>query len=82
MSKIKAGQKRAIVQVYRVECNHGCKYFTDEDQATAYFDYMTACGYDAELWAVRHYYDEHGTLVRGEQLLLESEEDESYVSLV
>ena len=45
----------------------------NDDKASAYFDYMTACGFDTELWLVRHFYDEHGTLVKGEQILLERE---------
>ena len=67
MCKMKGAQRNAVVQVYRVECNRGSKYFSDEEKASAYFDYMTACGFEAELWLVRRYYDEQGTLVKGEQ---------------
>ena len=65
--------KKIYRQIYRVECNRGSKYFKNDDKASAYFDYMTACGFDTELWLVRHFYDEHGTLVKGEQILLERE---------
>lgn len=80
MCKMKGAQRNAVVQFYRVECNRGSKYFADEDKASAYFDYKTACGFDAELWLVRRYYDEQGTLVKGEQVLLESESDDGILS--
>lgn len=73
MGKKKESQGYIAVQKYRVECNRGSKYFTNDDKASAYLDYMTACGFDAQLWLVRHFYDENGTLVKGEQLLLEFE---------
>ena len=73
MGKEKESKGYIGVQKYRVECNRGSKYFKNDDKASAYFDYMTACGFDTELWLVRHFYDEHGTLVKGEQLLLERE---------
>lgn len=62
--------------------NRGSKYFSDEEKASAYFDYMTACGFEAELWLVRRYYDEQGTLVKGEQVLWESESDDGIISLL
>ena len=73
MGKEKNVQGCAVVQKFRVECNRGSKYFTNDDKASAYLDYMTASGFDAELWLVRNYYNENGTLIKGEQLLLESE---------
>lgn len=73
MGKEKQCQGYVAVQKFRVECNRGSKYFLSEDKASAYFDYMTTCGFDTELWLVRHFYDEHGTLVKGEQVLLERE---------
>ena len=73
MGKEKESKGYIGVQKYRVECNRGSKYFKNDDKASAYFDYMTACGFDTELWLVRHFYDEHGTLVEGEQILLERE---------
>ena len=73
MGKEKESKGYIGVQKYRVECNRGSKYFKNDDNASAYFDYMTACGFDTELWLVRHFYDEHGTLVKGEQILLERE---------
>lgn len=82
MCKMKGAQRNAVVQLYRVECNHGSKYFADEDKASAYFDYKIACGFEADLWLVRRYYDEQGTLVKGEQVLLESESDDSILSLL
>ena len=82
MCKMKGAQRNAVVQVYRVECNRGSKYFSDEEKASAYFDYMTACGFEAELWLVRRYYDEQGTLVKGEQVLWESDSDDGIISLL
>ncbi len=82
MCKMKGAQRNAVVQFYRVECNRGSKYFADEDKVSAYCDYKTACGFNAELWLVRRYYDEQGTLVKGEQVLLGSEPDESILSLL
>ena len=73
MGKEKESKGYIGVQKYRVECNRGSKYFKNDDKASAYFDHMTACGFDTELWLVRHFYDEHGTLVKGEQILLERE---------
>ena len=73
MGKEKESKGYNGVKKYRVECNRGSKYFKNDDKASAYFDYMTACGFDTELWLVRHFYDEHGTLVKGEQILLERE---------
>lgn len=73
MKKTKDVHSLIVVQKFRVECNRGSKYFTDEDKASAYLDYMTACGFDAQLWLVRHFYDESGTLVKADQQLLESE---------
>ena len=73
MGKEKESKGYIGVQKYRVECNRGSKYFKNDDKASAYFDYKTACGFDTELWLVRHFYDEHGTLVKGEQILLERE---------
>ncbi len=73
MGKEKESKGYIGVQKYRVECNRGSKYFKNDDKASAYFDYMTACGFDTELWLVRHFYDEHGTPVKGEQILLERE---------
>ena len=73
MGKEKQVQGYVAVQKFRVECNRGSKYFLNDDKASAYFDYMAACGFDVELWLVRHFYDAHGTLVKGEQVLLERE---------
>lgn len=73
MGKKKESQGYAVVQKYRVECNRGSKYFTNDDKASAYLDYMTASGFNAELWLIRHFYDKNGTLVKGDQILLESE---------
>lgn len=72
MSKIHEVKVGAIVKSLRVECNCGSKYFSDENKATAYFDYMTAQGLKAELWLVFHCYDECGKLEKGEQKLLMS----------
>lgn len=73
MKKTKDVQSLIVVQKFRVECNRGSKYFTNDNKASAYLDYMTASGFDAQLWLVRHFYDENGTLVKGDQQLLESE---------
>lgn len=73
MGKEKESQSYIAVQKYRVECNRGSKYFMNDDKARAYFDYITTYGFGAELWRVRYFYDEHGTFVRGEQILLERE---------
>ena len=80
MQQVEVSPCGAVVQYYRVECNHGNKYFTDEDMAIAYFDYMDACGYDVELWLVRKFYDRCGKLIKAEQQLMEAETDESFVS--
>ncbi len=80
--KVKGNHDGAVVVIYRVECNHGNKFFADDDKASAYFDYMTACGFDAELWLVRYIYDERGELVRGDQMLLESAKDQNFISLM
>lgn len=73
MKKAKESQGCIAVQKYRVECNHGSKYFKNDDKASAYFDYMTACNFATELWLVRHFYDKHGTLLKADQVLLERE---------
>lgn len=73
MCKVTDIKSKAVIQFFRVECNHGSKYFADKYKACAYFEYMTACGYEAEYWDVRHRYDENGALVGGEQYLLKAE---------
>ncbi len=42
--------KKACRQVYRVECNHGSKYFCSLIKANNYFNAMVSRGYDVELW--------------------------------
>lgn len=42
--------KKACRKVYRVECNHGSKYFGSLTKANKHFDTMVARGYDVELW--------------------------------
>lgn len=42
--------KKAYRQVYRVECNHGSKYFSSLTKANRYFNAMLSRGYDVELW--------------------------------
>ena len=68
MGKEKESKGYIGVQKYRVECNRGSKYFKNDDKASAYFDYMTACGFDTELWLVRHFYDEHACQRRANSL--------------
>lgn len=72
MSKFHDVKVNAVGKSLRVECNCGSKYFSDETKAVAYFDYMTAQGFKAELWLVFHCYDEQGKLEKGEQKLLMS----------
>lgn len=71
--KKEKGQSYLVVQKYRVECNHGSKYFMNDDQACGYIDYMEACGFEAELWLVRSYYDECGNKVKSNQVWLDLE---------
>lgn len=73
MRKKRGEENYCVVQKYRVECNRGSKYFTDDERAYGYYEYMIACGFAAELWLVRYYYDESGKLAKGSQFLLESE---------
>ena len=83
IGKIVYCDKVPVKGVYQIIVfNRGSKYFSDEEKASAYFDYMTACGFEAELWLVRRYYDEQGTLVKGEQVLWESESDDGIISLL
>lgn len=41
-------------QRYRVECNHGSKYFEDESKAWAYFYRCKNKHLDAEIWLVNY----------------------------
>ena len=76
MCKVAEIKSKAVVQVFRVECNHGNKYFADKYKASAYFDYMTTCGYEAEYWEVQYHYDESGMLVKAEQFLIKADTDD------
>lgn len=41
-------------QYFRVECNFGCKYFTNPDKAKAYFDRKANKHLDVEMWLVTY----------------------------
>ncbi len=70
MKRKKKGKADAVNVSYRVECNCGSKYFTDEAAAEAYFEYMSARGFEAELWVAGLLSDINGTVIKGEQRLL------------
>ena len=42
--------KKLYRTTYRVECNHGSKYFSSLTKANKHFDTMVSRGYDTELW--------------------------------
>ena len=46
--------KKNIEQYFRVECNFGCKYFTNPDKAKAYFDRKADKHLDVEMWLVTY----------------------------
>ncbi len=46
--------KKNIEQYFRVECNFGCKYFTNPDKAKAYFDRKANKHLDVEMWLVTY----------------------------
>ena len=73
MKHVQEEKSYIAVDKYRVECNHGNKFFLDEDTACCYIDYMEARGFDAELWLVRTYYDQQGNKVKCVQFLMELE---------
>lgn len=71
MKQVQEEKNYIAVEKYRVECNHGNKFFLDEETASCYIDYMEARGFDAELWLVRHYYDQNGNKVKSIQFLVD-----------
>ncbi len=81
MFKIKVEMSNAVLKTYRVECNHGSKYFSDCDKASAYYEYLQAQKLDAELWVVMLYYDAEGELVKGVQKLLSAESGDGIADL-
>lgn len=80
MMKRKKQVANSMARSYRVECNHGSKYFVDEDRAKAYHEYLCAQNLDAEFWLVWLYYDASGELVKGVQTLMSVERDEGYLA--
>lgn len=46
--------KKNIEQYFRVECNFGCKYFTNPEKAKAYFDRKANKHLDVEMWLVTY----------------------------
>lgn len=46
--------KKNIEQYFRVECNFGCKYFTNSEKAKAYFDRKANKHLDVEMWLVTY----------------------------
>lgn len=76
MFRISDVMANSVLQSYRVECNHGSKYFTDYDKAFAYYEYLQAQKFDAEMWMILLYYDGSGELVKGIQKLVIAESDE------
>lgn len=44
------------MQRYRVECNFGCRYFSDLAKATRYFQKCRAKHLDVELWLVNYHF--------------------------
>lgn len=42
------------MQLYRVECNYGSRYFDDLGDAKKYFDSRAGENLDVELWAVKY----------------------------
>ena len=46
--------RKNIEQYFRVECNFGCKYFTNPDKAKAYFDRKANKHLDVEMWLVTY----------------------------
>ncbi|MCL2228890.1 MAG: hypothetical protein FWC00_03615 [Firmicutes bacterium] len=41
-----------VTRTYRVECNHGSKYFCDIQKAFIYFQYKKAQGHAVEAWVI------------------------------
>ena len=66
----KQDRVESVNRSYRVECNCGSKYFADESAAITYFDYMSARGFEAELWIVGLFCDIYGAVIKGSQRLL------------
>lgn len=48
--------KQFCQQLYRVECNFGCKYFDSLKKAGAYFQRKVKKRLDVELWLVTYIY--------------------------
>lgn len=46
--------ENSMTSCYRVECNFGCKYFINQDQAKAYFNRKANKHLDVELWHVSY----------------------------
>jgi len=57
------------MKIYRVECNHGSKYFSRGVAAFAYFNKQKAKRFDVEIWLVT--YTKTTKLFMAEQELLE-----------
>ena len=56
---------------FRVECNFGCRYFSDAKKAKAYFNKCCSKHLDAEIWIVSYYFDESKKNYFAMQMLLD-----------
>lgn len=44
------------MEIYRVECNFGCRYFKEIEKACRYFDKCHSKRLNVELWVVNYFY--------------------------